>query len=137
MRIYRQNIPPISGGGARLNLKGKQVTTERELGLRLKKLLSEKSLSEVLRVDFPFSSFGALSRIAAGIFPKRPEVRVRFGLPPMVSIAGCPNCGGAHSMRACRPKRPQATRRKCEVAWVLGVAEKLKQMEVEKWTKKT
>lgn len=102
---------------------------ERELGFRLKRLLSEKSLSEVLRVDFPFSSFGTLSRIAAGIFPKRPEVRVKFGLPPMMSVSGCPNCDGVHT-RACRPKRPQATGKKCEVGWVLEVAGMLKQMEV-------
>lgn len=110
-----------------MNAKGKQVTTERKLGIRLKRLLKKKSLGDVLREDFPFSSFGTLSRIAAGNFPKRPDIRERFGLPSMVSVVGCPNCDGVHT-RACRPKRVKVNQM-CKVGWVLIVADMLKRME--------
>lgn len=82
--------------------------------------MEKKSLGDVLKQDFSFSSFGTLSRIVAGIFPKRADIRVKFGLSPMVSVAVCPNCGKVHT-RTCR--------RKCQVGWVLEVAGVLKQME--------
>ena len=118
-----------------MNANGKQATTERDLGLRLRRLLKKKSLGAVLRDDFQFSSYGTLSRIAEGDFPKRPGVRAKFGLPPMMSVAGCPNCDGVHT-RACRPKRIKVERKLKVTMDVVGMflyANSLKKMEIEQW----
>ena len=117
-----------------MNVKDKQVTTEAELGLRLKGLLKKKSMGDVLKQDFSFSSYGTLSRILEGIFPKRKDIRVKFGLSPLMSVPACPNCGKVHTRACCRklPKVERKLKVTMDVVSMFVVANALKKMERKK-----
>lgn len=88
----------------------KNITTEKELLVRLKKLMDEKSLRAVQREHFSEISLPTLSRISAGRFPKTNRIRKLLGLPLLVSVNACPNCGGKHPIRKCSIKKKKASR---------------------------
>jgi len=88
----------------------KYTTTEKELQRRLKKLISQKSLRAIQREYFQDISLPTLARISAGWFPKTNRIRNLLGLPLLVSVNSCPNCGGAHPIRKCSPKKKKAPR---------------------------
>jgi len=88
----------------------RNITTEKELLCRLKKLMGEKSLRATQREYFPDISPPTLLRIRKGLFPKIKRIRDLLGLPPLVTVNACPNCGGAHPIRKCSPRKKRGER---------------------------
>jgi len=104
-RIVRLKRPPSRG---RINLGKSSVESkipDEELQRHVLRLLKSKKLTAILNDDFPFSSLGTLARIRDGKFPTTHKVRSSFGLAGMVTVASCTNCGGAHPIRKCSPKK--------------------------------
>lgn len=87
----------------------KNTTTEKELLIRLEKLMGEKSLRAIQRENFSEISLPTLSRIGNGQFPKTKRIRELLGLPLLVSVNCCTNCGGAHPIRKCSPRKKKVT----------------------------
>ena len=66
-------------------------------------------------------TYGTMYRLAQGIEPKRPELRLALGLPAYAPAAVCPIHGVVHTRKTCpqaSPKKPRSHnwRRECE-AW--------------------
>jgi len=87
----------------------RNITTEKEVHDTPKKLMCDKPLRAVQREHFSEISLPTLSRISAGRFPKTKRIRSLLGLPPLVTVNACPNCGGAHSIRKCSPRKNSVT----------------------------
>jgi len=88
----------------------KNTTTENELHGRLKMLMCQNSLREIQREEYQDISLPTLARIRKGQFPKTKRIRELLGLPLLVSVNCCPNCGGSHPIRKCSIKKKKAPR---------------------------
>jgi len=88
----------------------RNITTEKELLVRLKKLMAEKSYRAIQRDHFPEISLPTLRRMGNGQFPKTKRIRDLLGLPLLVSVNACPNCGGKHPIRKCSIKKKKEHR---------------------------
>jgi len=111
----------------------KNTTTEKELKDRLEKLMCGKSLRSVQREHFQDISLPTLARISAGRFPKTKRLRELLGLPLLVSVNCCTNCGGAHPIRKCSPRKkrgePMLTGSRDDIAVIKWYIEFFKSVE--------
>jgi len=72
--------------------------------------MAEKSLRAIQREHFQDISLPTLRRIGNGQLPKTKRLRELLGLPLLVSVNSCTNCGGAHPIRKCSVKKKKAPR---------------------------
>lgn len=114
----------------------KNITTEKELHGRLKMLIGQNSLREIQREEYQDISLPTLSRISAGKFPKTKRLRDLLGLPLLVSVDCCPNCGGKHPIRKCSPRKKKGKRMltgsRDDIAVIKWYIEFFKSVEVKK-----
>ena len=69
-------------------------------------------------------SHGVIQRILAGHEPKRADIRRALGLPALVSVSACPDCGEGHVKSRCpnksKPAKPRRIWQRCAMdVWAI------------------